>query len=39
MKKSVDDLTGEETFYQGEYWVDPYSEQVWNYNIDIAREM
>ena len=39
LKKSVDDLTGEETFYQGEYWVDPYSEQVWNYNIDIAREM
>jgi len=39
MKKSVDDQTGEETFYQGEYWVDPYSEQVWNYNIDIAREM
>ena len=39
LKKNVDDLTGEETFSQGEYWVDPYSEQVWNYNIDIAREL
>jgi hypothetical protein len=39
LKKSVDDLTGEETVFQGEYWVDPYSEHVWDYNIDIAREL
>jgi hypothetical protein len=39
LKKTVDETTGEESFYQGEYWVDPYSEQVWNYNIDIAREL
>ncbi len=23
----------------GEYWVDPYSEEVWYYNVDIAAEM
>ena len=39
LKKSVDDLTGEETAFQGEYWVDPYSEHVWDYNIEIAREL
>ena len=39
LKKSVDDLTGEETAFQGEYWVDPYSEHVWDYNIGIAREL
>jgi hypothetical protein len=39
LKKSVDDQTGEETTYQGEYWVDPYSEHVWDYNIAIAKEL
>ena len=39
LKSSVDENTGQETLYQGEYWVDPYSEHVWDYNIDIAREM
>ena len=39
LKKSVDDLTGEESVFQGEYWVDPYCEAVWDYNIDIAREL
>jgi hypothetical protein len=39
LKKTVDDQTGEETLYQGEYWVDPYSEYVWDYNIGIAKEM
>jgi len=28
----------EREFY-GEYWVDPYSEEVWEYNIAIAREI
>ncbi len=23
----------------GEYWVDPYSETVWEYNVEIAREL
>ncbi|MGA2976570.1 MAG: putative glycoside hydrolase [Spirochaetia bacterium] len=39
LKTNVDDATGEETTYQGEYWVDPYSEHVWDYNIAIAREL
>ncbi len=39
LKKSVDEQTGEETTYQGEYWVDPYSEYVWDYNIAIAQEL
>jgi hypothetical protein len=39
LKKSVNEETGEESVYQGEYWVDPYSEHVWDYNIDIAKEL
>jgi hypothetical protein len=39
LKKSVDEQTGEENVYQGEYWVDPYSEYVWDYNIAIAKEL
>jgi hypothetical protein len=39
LKKSVDEQTGEETVSQGEYWVDPYSEYVWDYNIAIAKEL
>ncbi len=39
LKKTLDETTGEETDYQGEYWVDPYSEHVWDYNIAIAREL
>lgn len=25
--------------YYREYWVDPFSEDVWNYNIEVAREL
>jgi hypothetical protein len=39
LRKSVDEATGEESFFQGEHWVDPYSEYVWDYNIAIAREL
>jgi hypothetical protein len=39
LKKTVDEETGEESFVQGEYWVDPFSEYVWDYNIAIAREL
>ena len=39
LKRITDEETGEETSVQREYWVDPYSEFVWNYNIDIAREL
>ena len=39
LKKSIDEQTGEENFHQGEYWVDPYCEYVWDYNIAIAKEL
>ncbi len=35
----TDPATGEQRTSQGEYWVDPYCEDVWRYNIDIAREV
>jgi len=35
----IDEETGEKKTYQSEYWVDPYSEFVWDYNIDIAEEL
>ena len=45
--KGYDDVLGEneqptgskETTYYDEQWVDPYSEEVWEYNVAIAREL
>lgn len=37
--KQTDSETGEEIFVQREFWVDPYSEFVWRYNIAIAEEL
>lgn len=34
----IDDDT-EETNWIAEYWVDPYCEEVWEYNVEIAREL
>ncbi|TFH06484.1 MAG: hypothetical protein E4H09_00115 [Spirochaetales bacterium] len=31
--------TGERRTVQVEHWVDPYSPEVWDYNISIAREV
>jgi hypothetical protein len=39
VQTTTDPETGETSSHQGEYWVDPYSEDVWRYNIDIAREV
>ncbi len=39
LKKTVDEATGAESWFQGEHWVDPYSEYVWDYNIAIAKEL
>jgi hypothetical protein len=39
LKTTTDQQTGEETTFQGEYWVDPYSDHVWDYNIGIAKEL
>ncbi|MBN2651693.1 MAG: hypothetical protein JXR63_04860 [Spirochaetales bacterium] len=30
---------GSEYFIQREFWVDPYSDFVWDYNISIAKEL
>ena len=35
----VDEDTGERRSVQVEHWVDPYSTEVWAYNIDIAQEV
>ena len=38
-RTTTDEETGEETTEQIEYWVDPFSEDVWEYNIAIAKEL
>ena len=45
--KGYDDVVDEngeatgskETSYYDEQWVDPYSEEVWEYNVAVAREL
>ena len=37
--KNTDDDTGEVSYEQREYWVDPFKEEVWKYNADIAEEL
>ena len=32
-------VTGKKNVYYDENWVDPYSEEVWEYNIEIAKEL
>ena len=32
-------VTGTQAVYYDENWVDPYSEEVWEYNIAIAKEL
>lgn len=38
-RSETDEDTGETTTRQVEYWVDLFSEDVWEYNIAIAREL
>lgn len=38
-RTETDEDTGEERTRQVEHWVDPFSEDVWEYNIAIAREL
>ncbi|MFW5694584.1 MAG: putative glycoside hydrolase [Alkalispirochaeta sp.] len=38
-RTETDEDTGEERTRQVEHWVDPFSEEVWDYNIAIAREL
>ncbi len=37
--KRIVDAEGKENFVQSEFWVDPYSDFVWKYNIDLAKEL
>ncbi|MGI5173161.1 hypothetical protein H0R92_06120 [Treponema sp. OMZ 840] len=44
--RGVEDVPGEngnqaqkKTVFYDEYWVDPYSEEVWEYNTAIAKEL
>ena len=32
-------VTGQETNFYDEHWVDPYCEDVWAYNVAIAKEL
>ncbi|MBQ0039944.1 MAG: hypothetical protein KBS64_05915 [Treponema sp.] len=32
-------VTGQKASYYDENWVDPYSEEVWEYNVEIAKEL
>ena len=33
------EVTGKTTLYYDENWVDPYSQEVWEYNVEIAKEL
>ncbi len=35
----TDEETEERRTFQVEFWVDPYSPEVWQYNVDVAREI
>ncbi len=37
--KVDDKATGKTTWVQKEFWVDPFSEAVWRYNVSIAEEL
>lgn len=38
-KDEEGNVTGKNTLYYDENWVDPYSEEVWEYNIAVAKEL
>jgi len=39
IKDDAGTVTGKQTTYYDEKWVDPYSEEVWEYNVAIAKEL
>jgi len=39
VKDEEGNVTGKETLYYDEHWVDPYCEEVWEYNVAIAKEL
>lgn len=38
-KNELGEVINQKTDYYDEYWVDPYSEEVWEYNVQIAQEL
>ncbi len=38
-REEINEETEESEWVQSEFWVDPFSEFVWNYNIAVAREL
>lgn len=39
VNEKTGEITGKEALYYDERWVDPYSPEVWEYNILVAREL
>ena len=39
IKDENGNVTGTKVLYYDENWVDPYCEEVWEYNIEIAKEL
>lgn len=37
--KEIDPKSGAVSYVQREYWVDPFSQDVWRYNVAIAAEL
>jgi len=33
------EVIGKETLYYDENWVDPYSPEVWEYNVEVAKDL
>ncbi|MCR4733517.1 MAG: hypothetical protein K5829_00725 [Treponema sp.] len=39
VKDENGNVTGKNTLYYDEHWVDPYSEEVWEYNVEVAKDL
>lgn len=39
IKDEDGNVTGKNTLYYDENWVDPYSEEVWEYNVEVAKDL
>lgn len=38
-QKEVNKKTGKVKMVQKEFWVDPFAERVWRYNVNVAKEL
>ncbi len=39
IKNDKGEVTGKKMTYYDENWVDPYSEEVWQYNVEVAKDL